>query len=440
MRNVFERSANRNNTNNVTYCNASGNLSNNNANNGYFVAPDCVAKPGTNALPSETAPATQRKESPSCGASCEQPGDAERRACGLATPPASPPITIEDAIGYDALLDSARKCFSGVLWKDSAAWYYLHMEEATARLCDSLHDGTYAARECHTFEITYPKPRTISSVAFRDRVVQRSFNDNVLYPLMSRSWIYDNYACQKGKGTDFGRERMRRHLERHIREHGEVGGIAQVDVKGYYASLLLSVIHGRFRRKLPDFATDFAMQVIESQGNHRVGDRHNPQARGIFAGSQTSQIAGVDYLDAIDHLIKEGLGIKGYGRYMDDMILIHEDLDHLEACLAAIVERLAAVGLTAHPRKTVVRPIAKGFTFLGFDYLVRNGHVRMYVTKEKAKDQRRRLQGRARLVRKGTMTRDDYLASLGNMLAHDAKGDSQALLRNLEDYALQLIE
>lgn len=439
MRNVFERSANRSNTNNVAYCNASGNLSNNNANNGNFVAPDCVAKSGINALPLETAPATQRKELQSCGnASREQPGGAECRACGLATPPASP--TLEDAIGYDPLIESAGKCFPGTLWKDSAAWFYLHELEATAMLCDSLHDGTYVARECHTFEITYPKPRTISSVAFPDRVVQRSFNDNVLYPLMSRSWIYDNYACQKGKGTDFGMMRMRCHLERHIREHGEVGGIAQIDVKGYYSSLLLSVIQARCRKKMPDFATDFAMEVIENQGNHRPGDRDNPQARGIYAGSQTSQIAGVDYLDPVDHFIKEGLGIKGYGRYMDDMILIHEDLDHLEACLAAIVERLATIGLTAHPKKTAVRPLSKGFTFLGFDYRVRNGHVRMYVTKAKAKDQRRRLQGRARLVRSGVMTRDDYLESLGDMLAHDSKGNSKKLLRNLEAYSLQLID
>lgn len=438
MRNVFERSANRSNPNNVAYCNSSGNLNNNAAINGNFVAPDCVAKPGTNALPSETTPATQRKEPQSCGVIREPLGDAERRARGLAAPPTSP--ALEDAIGYDALLGSAGKCYSGVLWKDSAAWFYLHEAEAAARLCDALHDGTYAARECRTFETTYPKPRTISSVAFRDRVVQRSFNDNVLYPLMSRSWVYDNYACQTGKGTDFGMRRMRRHLERHIRDHGEVGGIAQIDVKGYYASLLLSVIRDRFRGKMPDFATDFAMQVIESQGNHRPGDRDNPEARGIYAGSQTSQIAGVDYLDPIDHLIKEGLGIRGYGRYMDDMVLIHEDMAHLEACLAIIVERLAALGLTAHPRKTALRPLAKGFTFLGFDYRVRGGHVRMYVTKAKAKDQRRRLQGRARLVRKGIMTRADYLESLGDMLAHDAKGDSQALLRNLEDYALQLIE
>lgn len=438
MRNVFERSANRNNTNNVACCNSAGNLNNNAAINGNYAAPDCVAKTRNEALPMEKALATQRKEPSSCREICEQEWGDERRACGPATPPASP--TIEDAISYDALMESARRCYAGVLWKDSVTHFYLHADEEVGKLCDELHAGTYRLRPPRTFRITHPKPRTINSVAFRDRVVQRSFNDNVIYPLVSRSWIHDNYACQHGKGTDFARERMRCHLERHLRDHGDVGGTVQIDVSGYYASLLLMVIHQRFLRKMPDFATDFAMEVIESQGDHSPGDRFDPYARGIYAGSQTSQIAGVDYLDPIDHYVKEGLGIRGYGRYMDDSILIHEDMDHLADCLYAIGRRLGSVGLTAHPKKTRMRPLSKGFTFLGFDYRVQGGHVRMYVAKEKVKEQRRHLRGLARRVRDGRVTVDDYLQSLQCMVQHDAKGDAMELPERLRAYGLQLIE
>lgn len=41
-RNVWVRSANRGNANNVGYVNANGNCNNNNANNGLRAAPDCV--------------------------------------------------------------------------------------------------------------------------------------------------------------------------------------------------------------------------------------------------------------------------------------------------------------------------------------------------------------------------------------------------------------
>lgn len=43
-RNVFERSANRDNGNNVSVCNASGNVNNTNAANGNRVAPDYVTR------------------------------------------------------------------------------------------------------------------------------------------------------------------------------------------------------------------------------------------------------------------------------------------------------------------------------------------------------------------------------------------------------------
>lgn len=44
-RNVFERSANRTNGNNVANVNAGGNVNNNNARNGNSCAPDYVARP-----------------------------------------------------------------------------------------------------------------------------------------------------------------------------------------------------------------------------------------------------------------------------------------------------------------------------------------------------------------------------------------------------------
>lgn len=45
---------------------------------------------------------------------------------------------------------------------------------------------------------------------------------------------------------------------------------------------------------------------------------------GIPIGNQSSQIFALLYLNKLDHLVKEGLRIRYYGRYMDDFYLIHE--------------------------------------------------------------------------------------------------------------------
>ena len=102
---------------------------------------------------------------------------------------------IENVTGFDALYDSMHKCRKGVLWKDSVASFYLNGVERTMKLSEELHSGTYKARKPVKFMITSPKPREIASITFRDRVYQRSLNDNAVYPIMSKSFIYDNFAC-----------------------------------------------------------------------------------------------------------------------------------------------------------------------------------------------------------------------------------------------------
>lgn len=76
-------------------------------------------------------------------------------------------------------------------------------------MSEELEKGTYKARPTTQFKITSPKPRDIISTCFRDRVYQRSLNDNALYPIMTKQLIRDNWACQKGKGTDDARDRMK---------------------------------------------------------------------------------------------------------------------------------------------------------------------------------------------------------------------------------------
>ena len=136
--------------------------------------------------------------------------------------------SLEETIGFERLYESMLKCKNGVMWKDSVASYRLNAIERTISLSKDLSYGTYKARPPVRFRITSPKPREIASIAFRDRVYQRSLNDNIIYPIMSNSFIYDNYACQKGKGTDAARNRLKEFLRKYYKKHGHIGYVAQL--------------------------------------------------------------------------------------------------------------------------------------------------------------------------------------------------------------------
>ena len=144
------------------------------------------------------------------------------------------------------------KCKCGVLWKDSTAAFYHRGIAKTIRLSRQLKNNRYKAAPPKHFKVTYPKPREIASISFRDRVYQRSLNDNAVYPLMTRSFIYDNYACQKGKGPDKARERLKEFLQSYYRKYGLEGYVAQFDIHGYYPNMSHAAVENIFKKKLPD--------------------------------------------------------------------------------------------------------------------------------------------------------------------------------------------
>lgn len=341
-------------------------------------------------------------------------------------PTSAPGPDIEDVIGYEALWDSMMKCRRNVMWKTSVSSFYLNAAEQVARLCDELHAGTYRPRPLTHFTITSPKRRDIVGISFRDRVYQRSLVDNCVYPLMSRSWIRDNYACQEGKGTDDGRARMKLFMQRHYREHGSAGWVLSADVRGYYPNMLHSVAEAEFRRHLPDWAYSMIVGVLRGQYPGNVG--YNP-------GSQIVQIAGVSVLNRLDHVCKERLGCRLYGRYMDDIRIISHDREYLEAVKLVMADELARIGFELHPRKTVIRPLAERNAFLGFDFrLAETGKVVMTLRPESAKRMRRRVSRlmalEARGLRPPGTTEDAYMG----WRAHAEKGDSRLLLERCDKW------
>ena len=63
--------------------------------------------------------------------------------------------------------------------------------------------------------------------------------------------------------------------------------------------------------------------------------------KGLPMGNQSSQWFALYYLDRLDRLVKEKLRIKGYVRYMDDGVLIHESKEYLQECLRQLQKLVA---------------------------------------------------------------------------------------------------
>ena len=335
-------------------------------------------------------------------------------------------------ISFDALYRSMYKCKCGVLWKGSVASYFLNGIERTMALEKKLKNGTYESSPPTRFTITAPKRREILSITFKDRVYQRSLNDNIIYPVMTKDFIHDNCACQKGKGTDFARDRLITFLHRFYRRFGRNGYVAQCDIKGYYPNMTHEVATETFRKKLDPYSYTCAEKVLKEQYAGDVG--YNP-------GSQMVQIVGISALNYLDHYIKEELHIKYYLRYMDDFILIHEDKECLEDSVRLIRDKLAERDFILHEQKTRVYPLTEGIDFLGFHFsLTPTGKVLMQLHSDNVRRERKKLRRMMGLVKKGERDIKKVDACYEAWKAHASKGNNFKLIQRMDAYYKQLKE
>lgn len=83
-------------------------------------------------------------------------------------------------------------------------------------------------------------------------------------------------------------------------------------------------------------------------------------------GNLTSQVFANFYLNDFDHFVKHDLGVRHYGRYVDDLLLVHGDRGYLQSLIPILRTYLRhSLFLELHPRKIHLQHHSKGVRYLG---------------------------------------------------------------------------
>lgn len=330
----------------------------------------------------------------------------------------------DSAITYGNMRRALNRCCRNVRWKDSVVGYELHAPQNTHKLLKSIRNGTYKISPYEHFTIYEPKKRDIVATRIADRQVQMALCEAGIYDDFVEHFIYDNCACQTGKGTDFCLKRIKKHMAEHYRKHCAIGWVLKCDVHKFFPSTRHDVAKAAVRKRISDpKACEYVCSVIDSF----EGDV------GIGLGSQISQLVELSVLDDLDHYIKERLHVKHYVRYMDDFILIHHDKQFLQRCKEVIEEQLSAIGLKLN-EKTTIYPIKQGVKMLQWRFVyTQTGKIAMHMSSKKMGKQRRRL--RKILIKEATgeYTKGTAYASLVAWRANAARGNcwyKQIRMRN----------
>lgn len=274
----------------------------------------------------------------------------------------------ERVTAWPNLLLAARRAARGKRFKPNVSAFSFHLEAELLRLQIELRERTYRPGPYRTFIVREKKPRLISAAPFRDRVVHHALC-NIIEPIFDRGFLFDSYACRKGKGTHAAVERASVYARRYRY-------VLKCDIEQYFPSIDHDILFGQIARRIWD---DSVLWLVR-----RIIDGSNPQPeivryfpgdslfapverrRGLPIGNHTSQFFANVYLDSLDHDVKETLRMPGYVRYVDDFLLFADDKGWLHEARAAIEARCEALRVRLHPRKCVLAPVTVGVSFLGY--------------------------------------------------------------------------
>lgn len=308
-------------------------------------------------------------------------------------------MSLEEIFTLENIYAAHKWCRKSKQHKGEVVRFEIDLSKNITELIKELTSRKYKLGKYRKFKLFEPKERLIEALSYKDRVVLMCFVTNVLKPIISKHVIYDNAACQKNKGTDFGLNRLTKFLKREfINEHGNDFYYLKCDIHKYFPSINHEVLLNKLKRI---GLTDDELYMA------RLFMTNYETSVGIPLGNLSSQWYALIYLDDLDRFIKEKLQIKGYIRYMDDFILIHKDKNYLRYCLKEIdsfcKERLK-VELNA---KTQIGKVKNGIDFLGFRLiLTETGKVIKKLRGSSKRRIKRHLRNLKKLEDKGIVDRE----------------------------------
>lgn len=207
-----------------------------------------------------------------------------------------------------------------------------------------INAGTYRPSRSIAFIINKPVKREIFAADFRDRVVHHLIARR-LVPLWKRSSSMTATAPAR-KGTLYGIEHVAEHIRLCSENYTKECYILKIDIRSFFMKiskrrlydLTEELLHERYGNDLAILLYLLRETIFNRPEKNCIRKTppqswrglpkdkslfHSDGSCGLPIGNLTSQLLALNFLDGLDHLISEEWGVKHYGRYVDDMVLVH---------------------------------------------------------------------------------------------------------------------
>lgn len=369
------------------------------------------------------------------------------------------------------LYDAYKLSMRGSSWKQEVQLYEHDWLYQNALLQKELEDHTYVTSKPTEFILNERgKTRHIFGSRVRDRIVRHSLCDNVLGPAFKPYLIPNNGANQKGKGTSHARKEFEKALHNYYLKSGHNKGyVGFLDFSKFYDNIIhdeakcqsypiipeenhwiLDEIFNKMEIDVSYMSNDEYTNCVFKKfdsveyydtipNNLRTGDKM--MAKSCNIGDQVSQDYGVFFPHTIDNYAKIVLGLKDYGRFVDDIWFICDSKKEGYYIINKLTEQIESQHLFLNYKKTRVVPMNKSFKFLQTLYWVNDtGKVIKRINPKCLTRERQRLKGHRRLLDKNIMTQEEIYQCFHSWMGMYCKIMSKRQIKNIKNLYKELFE
>jgi hypothetical protein len=299
------------------------------------------------------------------------------------TTPAVPELSADSTpYPFEALVQAYLDCRRHKRNSKSALAFEGRLEANLVNLHAELCSGQYRPGRSICFVITRPKPREVWAADFRDRIVHHLLYNHIS-PRFYANFIANSCACIPGRGTLYAAKRLEHDVRSITQNWSRPAHYLKLDLANFFVAIDKHVLLKQLSAKVTEpfwlaltrtILFHDPCQSFEYRGDPALIDRVPAHKRllksaphtGLPIGNLSSQFFANVYLDALDQFCKHQIGARYYGRYVDDLYLLHESpqwLHHAHQRIAAwLPEHL---GARLNTSKTITQPVARGIDFVG---------------------------------------------------------------------------
>lgn len=251
-----------------------------------------------------------------------------------------------------------------------------------------LNSSKYKPGFSKAFIVTRPKVREVFCAQFRDRIVHHLLY-NKFNALFESLMIDSSYACRKGKGVLYGVNDIAQQIKRVTNNYSREAWVLKCDLKGFFMSINRKLLSTIVAQVLMDFYKEkdlvfwtklWNTLILYKPECHcvKVGDlrlwKRLPKEKSLFGhnskglpiGNLSSQLLANLMMSYFDKYIVSIIGDGGYGRYVDDFVIIHTSKNFLLNILKGLKIWLKnRLDLNLHPNKIYLQPTYKGLQIIG---------------------------------------------------------------------------